>query len=190
MDANASPHAAQVAADLAAKLNAGGQDYAIGGAIALGFWGNPRGTLDVDLTVFLSHDQPTAAIRLLQQIGCVVDAATATETLREHGFCRASFQAMRVDVFLPTIPFYELARARRRKFRLLNQDVWVWDAETLAVFKLMFFRRKDLADLEQILRSQGSVLDRDWIRTQLVELFGARDPRVSSWDELVQEVSA
>ena len=42
-----------VAKTLASKLNALGQDYALGGAIALGFWSTPRGTMDVDLTLFV-----------------------------------------------------------------------------------------------------------------------------------------
>jgi hypothetical protein len=50
---NALPSASDVARDLARALVARGQEYALGGAIALGFWGEPRGTLDVDVT--LSH---------------------------------------------------------------------------------------------------------------------------------------
>ena len=41
----------------------------------------------------------------------------------------------------------------RRKVDLDGQPIMVWDAESLAVFKMMFFRRKDLADVEQILRA-------------------------------------
>ena len=83
---------------------------------------------------------------------------------------------MQLDVFLPTIPFYEAARMRRRRLILANQPVMVWDAESLAVFKMMFFRRKDLADVEQILRTQGAQFDRQWVREHLAEMYGARDP--------------
>lgn len=44
---------AQIALDLAAALEAAHCEYAIGGAIALGYWAQPRGTLDVDVTLFL-----------------------------------------------------------------------------------------------------------------------------------------
>ncbi len=64
----------------------------------------------------------------------------------------------------------------------------VWDAETLAVFKMMFFRRKDLADAEQILRSQGAAFDRTWVPEQLVAMYGERDPRLAAWDELARDV--
>ena len=67
-------------------------------------------------------------------------------------------------------------------------SILTWDAETLAVFKMMFFRRKDLADVEQIMRAQGKQLDRGWIRARLEESYGARDPRLAQWDELAWEV--
>lgn len=48
----------------------------------------------------------------------------------------------------------------------------------------MFFRRKDVADVEAIIRVQGKSLDRNWIRQQLVAMYGERDPRIAQWDEL------
>lgn len=177
------------AQQLAAMLDARRQSYALGGAIALGYWSAPRGTLDVDLTLFLPPDQPLLCLQLLQDLECEFPMAETLQSLREHGFCRVVRHGIRVDVFLPLIDFYELARQRRKQVELGDQSIFVWDAETLCVFKLMFFRRKDLADVEQILRTQGQQFDRDWVREQLLTLYGARDPRLSQWDELVQETS-
>jgi len=53
---------------------------------------------------------------------------------------------------------------------------------------MMFFRRKDLADVEQILHTQGDRFDRRWVREQLAEMYGPGDPRLSAWDELVRDV--
>ena len=179
---------AMVAQRLAAGLNQRGQEYAFGGALALGYWAAPRGTLDVDLTLFLPLDKPSECIWLLEDLGCELSASEALASLREHGFCRAAWQGVRVDVFLPLIPFYETARQRRKRMDLGGQPIAVWDAESLAVFKMLFFRRKDLADVEQILRSQGARLDRAWVREQLESICGSLDPRLSQWDELVREV--
>ena len=181
--------AATVAASLADAFHARGQEYALGGAIALGYWGIPRGTVDVDVTLFLAPERPSDCIWLLQEIGCEVPAAAAAESLREHGFCRVTSAGLNVDVFLPLIPFYEVARMRRVRVELGGQSVWVWDAETLVVFKMMFFRRKDLADVEQVLTVQGARFDRSWVREQLMALYGTRDPRLAAWDELDREIS-
>ena len=63
----------------------------------------------------------------------------------------------------------------------------VWSPEVLAVFKMMFFREKDLGDVRSILQVQGDRLNRIWVRDRLVEIFGPRDPRVPAWDELVAQ---
>lgn len=183
-------NAAVVAAQLAKKLESRGQEYALGGAIALGYWGTPRGTVDVDLTVYLPPDQPSRCISLLEDIGCTVSPTEATASLREHGFCRVAFAGIRLDVFLPIVPFYGAARLRRKRMELAAQPIMVWDAESLTVFKMMFFRRKDLADVEQILRTQGPQFDRAWVQEELVAMYGARDPRIPAWDDLTREVPA
>lgn len=178
-----------VARALAASLDRCGQEYAFGGAIALGYWAAPRGTLDVDLTLFLSPGQPGECVRVLREIGCDIGASEAAQMIGEHGFCRADYAGFRVDVFLPIAPFYEVARQRRQRMDLEGQPVMIWDAESLVVFKMMFFREKDMVDIKQVLRTQGPALDRPWVRGQLEDTFGARDPRLARWDEMVRETA-
>ena len=184
-----SSNAVAVARAVAERLESQGQEYALGGAIALGYWGLPRSTVDVDVTLFLPPDRPTECVWLLQEIGCQVTTEKALESLREDGFCRVTHSGLDIDVFLPIVPFYEAARARRKRVPLAGRHVAIWDAETLTVFKMMFFRRKDLADVEQILLLQGAALDRAWVRERLVEIYGSLDPRLSEWDSLVRETA-
>jgi hypothetical protein len=178
----------QIALQLARELDARDVEYALGGALALGFWGQPRGTVDVDLNLFLPQDRPSEVIWCLQEIGCSVPASKAIRSIREHGYCQATFASCRIDVFVSSSPIYEKARARRRRVHLGSQPVTVLDAETLTVFKMMFFRDQDILDIRKILKAQRSLLDRAWIREQLVEIFGLLDPRIVRWDELVSEV--
>jgi hypothetical protein len=187
---NPLPGAVETAKQIAAALDRVGCEYALGGAIALGFWTAPRGTLDVDVTLFLPPEKPSQCVRVLQQIGCEVTAADALESLTKHGFCQVALLGRRIDVFLPLLPFYEEARRRRKQVVLSDQPVMIWDAESLCVFKMMFFRRKDIADVEQILRAQEKELDRNWILERLEELYSVRDSRISQWQELVKEVGA
>ncbi len=181
--------ATDVARSLATRLDELGYEYAFGGAIALGYWAEPRGTIDVDLTLFIPHDKPSQCLWCLKELGCTFETSIAQESLSRDGFCRVQWHGVRLDVFLPIVPFYESAKTRRRQVRLSDTTITIWDAETLAVFKMMFFRRKDIADLEQILRTQADAFDREWVRQQLLDLFGKRDPRIIQWDELDQELS-
>ena len=178
-----------VARHLASAFDLQQHEYAFGGAIALGFWSAPRGTLDVDVTLFVDPDSPGSCIEALLDADCTVNTTDAMDMIAQHGFFRADYRGFRVDVFLPINEFYETARLRRQELPLEGQPVMVWDAESLAVFKMMFFREKDFVDLKQILRTQGSRFDREWVRLQLESIFGKRDPRVSRWDDITDEVA-
>ncbi len=62
---------------------------------------------------------------------------------------------------------------------------WVHSAEVLAVFKMLFFRPKDLVDVERMLTVQGERFDRAFVRDALVDMLG-EDERISKWDELCE----
>jgi hypothetical protein len=184
------PPVADIAAELAYRLETHNCDYALGGAIALASWAEPRGTIDVDVSFYLSVQDPRQTIDMLRKIGAEYSEAEAVESLTEHGFCRVKFLGRILDVFLPIASIYDAARPRRRRMPIANREAYVWDAETLCVFKMMFFRRKDLADVEAVLRNQGASLDRSWVEQQLLTMYGQRDPRVNQWRELAAESQA
>ena len=174
----------EVAVELVKQLDAFGVDYAVGGALATGMWSEPRGTLDVDITLFLDPKQPEQCVNFLVAVGCVVDKQQAISALREFGYCRVSLLDCVVDVFLPTLPLYLTAKHRRSTSLLRGREVRFWNAEVMAVLKMMFYREKDSWDLLKVLRAQGTNLDRSWTRQRLVEIYGERDPRLTNWDEL------
>jgi len=180
---------AEVAAQLAERLEGIGCDYAIGGAIALACWAEPRGTVDVDVSFYLPIKELGKSLAVLHAIGAEFSETNVRESLAEHGFCGVKFLERRLDVFLPIAAIYEAARPRRKKMSVGNRQVMVWDAETLCVFKMMFFRRKDMADVEAILHAQTENFDFSWVEQQLIEMYGNRDPRVSQWHELVEETA-
>jgi hypothetical protein len=182
------PSAAEVAEDLAAALDAAGCEYAIGGALALGCWTTPRGTIDVDVTLFFAPDDFDQYLDVLNGIGAEFSWLDARQQLKDNGYCRIRYRGRVLDVFQPISVFYAVAKERRAEVEFKTRSVKVWDAETLCVFKMMFFRRKDLADVEQLLRAQGDDLDVAWIDAQIETMFGKRDPRLSTWREIVAEV--
>ncbi|MBI3766934.1 MAG: hypothetical protein HY271_00395 [Deltaproteobacteria bacterium] len=183
--------AAEVARDLADALERAGIPYAIGGAIALGFYAVPRATVDVDINVFVSPTREMRrALDALQAGGFVLEGTVeSTERqARDEGQFRGTIAGLRVDVFVPAIPFYAELEARRREVVLLGRSLWIIAPEDLVVLKMMFFRRKDLADIEAVLRDRGATFDRSYVRRKLIELAGAEDERVRAWDELARDV--
>jgi hypothetical protein len=90
----------------------------------------------------------------------------------------------RVDVFVPSVPFYDEALRRRVRSRIAGRDTWILSADTLAVFKMLFYRPKDVADVGRLLEIQRG-LDTAFVRRWLIEMLGPDDERIATWDRLV-----
>ena len=179
--------ACSVARRLADVLEAHDIPYAIGGALALGYYVEPRGTVDVDINIFVTPpDAIDALLHTLGEAGFQVERPdTVLRTATQDGQFRGRIDGVRVDVFVPAIDYYASLQQRRRRVALGGADVWVLGAEDLAVLKLMFFRPKDLADLHALARDYGEQLDVAAVRAQVAALMGEDDVRVSEWDKIV-----
>lgn len=89
-------------------------------------------------------------------------------------------------MFVPAIEFYASLADGKRLVHLLGKPLYILGPEDLLTVKMMFFRRKDLADAEAMLRGEQTI-DRSIVRTRLVEFVGAGDARIREWDQLVAE---
>jgi hypothetical protein len=171
---------------LARAFEAHGVSYALGGALAYGLWGIPRATLDVDVNVFLEDDELDRLVRALMSLGIAVDAARLARESAARGMAVVHFGPYRVDLFTPSIPFAQEAERTRRRIDIDGQAAYFLSAEALAVFKLLFFRAKDIVDLERLIEVQGPALDAAYVRAQIVAMMGDDDERVRRWDALTQ----
>lgn len=174
----------QVVERLVDVLERSGVPYVLGGALSLAAWSEPRATADVDVVLWLPEERWAEAVALVASAGVALDAAVALRQARERGMFVGMVGPVRVDAFVPSIPFYDVALARRARATVLGRESWVHSAEVLAVFKLLFFRPKDLIDIERMLRVRGPDFDRSFVRAAIVEMMGPDDPRIAKWDEI------
>jgi hypothetical protein len=185
--------AVEVARRLADHLEKAGVRYAIGGAVALGYYAVPRATVDVDINLFVSPTQDLPRVlELLRQIGFDPDTddSTIAKQAREDGQFRGYLDGLRVDVFVPAIGYYGELAERRREVVLLGRPAWVLGPEDLAVLKMMFYRRKDLADVESLLRERSGAVDLDFVRRKLAELVGDDDERLETLRRILEDVGS
>jgi hypothetical protein len=172
---------------LADTFDAHGIPYALGGALAYGIWGIPRATLDVDINVFIEDDELGKLADALSALGI----ATETERLRRESAARGlmvvHFGSYRIDLFTPSIAFSREAQRTRRQIQIEGRSVYFLSAEALSVFKLLFFRPKDIVDLERLVEVQGEQLDTAYVRRELAAMMGEEDERVRRWDQLTQK---
>ncbi len=172
-------------------LDAAGIPHAFGGAFAL-LWctGEPRTTVDIDLNIFVG---PAETPRVLDALPHEIAPTDADVTaLRTDGQCRLMFEGIPVDIYLDTSRFHDDLRLHIKVHRLVDRELPFLGCNDLAVFKAFFNRRKDWADMEEMLRAGR--LDVPYVTGVLTEYLGPDDERIRELvairDEVVRQIGS
>lgn len=146
------------------------------GGLAVLRWGEPRETVDVDLTLLTGFGGEAHFIdALLGRFEPRIEDAVEFALTRRVLLLRAA-SGVGIDVALGGLPFEELAVDRATAF-LFPPDVSLstCSAEDLVVFKAFAARPKDWVDLEGVLVRQSARLDWDYVRAQLAPLVELKE---------------
>ncbi|MEX2254281.1 MAG: hypothetical protein WEC34_02475 [Acidimicrobiia bacterium] len=155
--------------------------HAFGGALALAWCTQrARGTIDVDLNVFVGLDRTRDVMAALPAE--VVRSEADRMTLERDGQVRVWWDATPVDLFLNTTPYHEELARRTHLEPFAGDDVPFLGCTDLAVFKAFFDRTRDWADLEEM--AAAGTLDRELVLGILVQYLGPDDPRIARLREL------
>jgi predicted nucleotidyltransferase len=153
------------------KLN-----YAVIGGIALQFWGEPRFTHDLDVTVQDKLDLPEL-VRLTTE-------AFDSRVPDPHKFARDTRMLLLrvgdvdVNVAVALQGYEDSLFARARSIEVEpGKRLNICSAEDLIIHKALASRPQDLADVQSIIQRQGKKLDVRYIRRWLGEFSrGLDDP--------------
>jgi hypothetical protein len=160
--------------------------HALGGALALAYYAEPRATVDVDVNVFVATDEWERVAAALGEIG--VDVATDVAALRRDGQVRLWWDRNPVDLFFSYDPFHEAMRGAVRRVPFAGTKVPILSPEHLTVCKAMFDRPKDWIDIEAILVVTDP-LDLDEVESWLTRMVGPGDGRLAKLEEIVARLS-
>jgi len=148
--------------------NEGIPTMAIGG-IAVGVWGEPRLTRDIDMKVLIHREDRARLLAALRAFTALDD--NPDDSFRRLGlaFFRDS-NGVRIDVLLADTVFDETAIERARAVTLFKgKTIRVCTAEDLVVYKMLSTRIKDRADVESVIQKQGEALDNAYIEGWLAQ---------------------
>jgi hypothetical protein len=159
--------------------------HAIGGALALAYYAEPRATIDVDVNVFVATDAWPRVSGALGRVG--VDVATDESALQRDGQVRLWWDRNPVDVFFAYDPFHDEMKAAVRRVPFAGTTMPILSPEHLAVCKAMLDRPKDWLDLEAMLVVTDP-LDVGSIETWLRRMAGADDRRLEKLGDLVDRL--
>jgi hypothetical protein len=150
--------------------------HALGGALALAYYADPRATIDIDINVFVPTESWRKVIEALTEVG--VDASRLDgSALERDGQCRLWWGDNAVDLFFAYDPIHDEMRRHSRRVPFGGVTISILSPEHLAVCKAMFDRHKDWIDIEQMLVA-GDDLDLSEIEKWLMRMVGNSDKRM------------
>ena len=153
------------------KLN-----YAVMGGIALQFWGEPRFTHDLDVTVEDRLELPELVRLTTDAFGSrVPDPQTFA---RETRMLLVRVAEVDVDIAVALRGYEDSLFARTRSIEVeRGRRLNICSAEDLIIHKALAGRPQDLADVQSVIQRQGKKLDACYIRRWLGQFSrGLDDP--------------
>ena len=149
--------------------------HAFGGAFALAYHTRePRGTIDIDVNIFVEASEISRVVSALK--GVVQVRKDHVAAAQRDDQVRIMWGETPIDLFFNVTTFHDDVARHVTHVDFRGRAVPILSAVHLAVFKALFNRTKDWADIEGMV-AEGSL---DVARTVglLVGLCGLDDPRV------------
>ena len=150
--------------------------YFVIGGIAVQRWGEPRQTVDVDVTVIVEFgDEERVAKHVLQSYEARVDEPLRFAVENRVLLVRDRI-GVGIDMSLGGLPYESRASQRSSNWTIPSLGVIrTCSAEDLIVMKVFADRPQDWIDVERVIIRQGSRLDRDLILGELAPLVELKE---------------
>ena len=163
-------------------LQAADISHAFGGALALAWCTRQaRGTIDIDLNIFLEPEHAEQALRALPSSVTWSDK-DILEIIAE-GQVRLKWDNTPVDLFLNTMKLHKQMARRIRWEEFAGTSVPFLTCDDIAILKVFFNRTKDWADLEAMV--VAGTIKIPQITATIIEYLGADDERVTALSKLL-----
>ncbi|HKO43744.1 MAG TPA: hypothetical protein VJU84_10650 [Pyrinomonadaceae bacterium] len=161
----------QAAAELQAVCQSQNWQFCFIGGLALQRWGEPRQTIDADLSLFAGFGNEEPFIQVLLNHFAARIPEAAKFALERRVLLLTSSKGVGLDVALAALP-YEALLIERSSYFIYPPDIPLrtCSAEDLIVLKAFAGRSQDWVDVEKVIVRQTGRLDWDYIREQLAPL--------------------
>lgn len=132
-------------------LNSRQVEYLLIGGYAVGYYGYPRATADMDIWIAIQPENAEKVVKVLQEFGFGVEELTPDLFLKEEQIVRMGMPPVRIEIFttISGVNFEECYAARQVDV-LDGVEVNLISLNHLKVNKKASGRYKDLNDLEYL----------------------------------------
>ena len=133
------------------SLNAERVEYLLIGGYAVGYYGYPRYTADIDFWIARRQDNAERVVKALKQFGFDMPENELALFMRERSVARMGVPPMRIEItnYIDGVQFDE-CYARRVVDKIDGVQVSLISLDDLKTNKRAVGRLKDLADLENL----------------------------------------
>ena len=138
--------------------------YMVIGGVANLFWGNPRTTQDIDVTILVPQTAlGEVIVKIASKFSVLVkDPKVFVEQTRVLPI--KSNDGVRVDIIFALLPYEEQAIKRAKNVKINAVSVKICCAEDLILYKIISERQRDLDDVKQIIAMQGRSLNFKYLK--------------------------
>jgi hypothetical protein len=158
------------AARLQAFLESHGLRFCIVGGVAVLWWGEPRLTRGVDISLLTGFEGESEPVDLLLSAYAPRIAGARQFALTNRVLLLRSQSGVGIDVSLAALPYEALAISRALLVEVIpGRQLRLCSPEDLIVMKLFAGRETDIRDARSVVVRQGERLDWGYVETQLAE---------------------
>lgn len=180
--------------DVQEFLKKQGVPYMVIGGIGNLVWGEPRLTVDVDITVHISPVKERDFIREIESRFRILVENPDEFVKKTRVLPIEITENVRGDIIFSGLEYEKMAIERAVEVEISkNMKVRVCTAEDLIIYKAISEREKDWQDIEGILLRRGALLDKKYLINWLSQFASALDkPGIQKrfeglWKEIVED---
>mgnify|MGYP001064617002 CR=1 FL=1 len=137
-------------------------DYLLIGGVAVGVWGKPRVTEDIDLIVFISKREKGKIIREGRLSGFKLKKETRPQ-FPEGSIFKLCYGIYHVDFIIASTELERSALERKVRVKIFGKYTFVPSKEDLLLLKIIPGRPIDISDAENIAQRHKSKLDEKYL---------------------------
>lgn len=150
--------------------------YMVVGGLAVAVWGEPRATLDIDITVWVPEDRIPEVVGWFAA-GYALPVSEPVEFVRRTRVLPLRTpEGGRVDLIFGMLPLEEEAIRRARTLPVAGREIRFITPEDLILQKIVSNRDRDQLDVTRVAERSRARLDRGYL-----------DPRVKALSESLED---
>ena len=159
--------------EVTAALEYAGVRYMLIGGLAVSLWGEPRSTLDVDVTIWTKPEELERTITEMCSRFRTIPQNPSDFVRQTRVLPVMSSGQVRIDLVFAALPEEERIIGRAQSKIVGGKPVMVISVEDLIFMKLASERPRDVEDARLLTRRFRGTLDRSYLEPRLKELADA-----------------